>query len=61
MCGEIREDEKVEQLQVKLGLGKDLHRPRACRKSERERMAPTLPPSWFHGLAAAFSASVLFA
>lgn len=47
MCGEIREDEKVEQLKVKLGLGKDLHRPRAWRKSGRERMVPTLPPSWF--------------
>jgi len=60
VCGEIREDEKVEQLKVKLGLGKDLHRPRACRKSERERMAPTLPPSWFHWLEESHSHSSLF-
>lgn len=59
MCGEIREDEKVEQLKVKLGLGKDLHRPRAWRKSGRERMVPTLPPSWFHWLEESHSHSIL--
>lgn len=59
MCGEIREDEKVEQLKVRLGLGKALHRPSTCRKSERERTAPTLPPSWFHWLEEGHSHSIL--
>lgn len=59
MCGEIREDEKGEQLKVKLGLGKDLHRPRTWRKSERKRMVPTLPPSWFHWLEESHSHSIL--